>query len=158
MALLQTNLLLLLKLADVTKQKKSLLRKISWLRNPSGSSVVTDGLMISDSVVLTMFLLVDVISTLWYSIQKFILTQVDSLPSLHLQVLSLSSLQAVKLHAVEYRIVRDKDDESVPSSRQQYPIAIRSIDIVITVNGLIGSVRFPSGSIPFHIRSPTDNG
>ncbi len=74
----------------------SLRTKISSLRNPSGSSVVTDGLTISDSVVLTTFLQADVTSTLWYSIQRFTPTQADSLPNLHRQVRSLSSQQAEK--------------------------------------------------------------
>ena len=74
----------------------SLRIKISLLRNHSGSSVVTDGLTISDSVVLTMYLQVVRTSTLWYSIQRYILTQVDSLLSLLRQVLLLSSQQAVK--------------------------------------------------------------
>ncbi len=38
-------------------------KRLSVPRNPSGSSVVTDGLTISDSVVLTMFLQADVTST-----------------------------------------------------------------------------------------------
>ena len=44
-----------LELVDVTLPKKSLLRKNSYLRNLSGSSVVTDGHTTSDSVVLTMY-------------------------------------------------------------------------------------------------------
>ena len=70
--------------------------KISLLRNPSGSSVVTDGLTISDSAVLTMYLQAVRTSTSWYSIQRFTPTQADSLPSLPRQVLLLSSQQAVK--------------------------------------------------------------
>ena len=57
-------------------------RKTSLLRNPSGSSVVTDGLTISDSAVLTMFLQAARTSTSWYSIQRFTPTQADSLPRL----------------------------------------------------------------------------
>ena len=57
----------------------SLRIKISLLRNHSGSSVVTDGLTISDSVVLTMYLQVVRTSTSWYSIQRFTPIQADSL-------------------------------------------------------------------------------
>ena len=61
------KLVQLLRLADVTRLTRSLHRKTSSPRNPSGSSVVTDGLTISDSVVLTMFSQADVTSTLWHS-------------------------------------------------------------------------------------------
>ena len=71
-------------------------QRLSWLRSPSGSSVVTDGLTISDSAALTMYLLPAKISTLWYSIPRFTPTQADSLPRLPRLVLLHSSLLAVK--------------------------------------------------------------
>ena len=83
-------------LLTVMSAKTSLRIKTSWLRNPSGSSVVTDGLTISDLAVLTMFLLLAKTSTSWYSIPRFTPTQADRHPRLPRPVQSLSSLLAVK--------------------------------------------------------------
>ena len=92
----KTNLVAALDGCDCRHAKTSLRTKTSSLRNLSGSSVVTDGLTISDSVVLTTYLQVEKTSTSWYSIQKFTLTQVDSLLRLLRLVLQLSSQQAEK--------------------------------------------------------------
>ena len=104
--------------------------------------MVTDGLTISDSVVLTTFLQADVTSTLWYSIQRFTPTQADSLPSLHRQVRSLSSQQAVKR-------LKKKDMASIAMSYGYVYVAQISMgaDFNQTVKAIAEAEAYPGPSL-----------
>lgn len=79
------------KAQEILKEKEFL------SRSHSGYSVVTDGLMISVTADLIMFLQQTRMSMYSYSIQKFILTQADRLLSLLTLVQSLSSQQQVRM-------------------------------------------------------------
>ncbi len=81
---------------DVIHARTSSRTKISWLRSPSGSSVVTVGLTISDSTALTTYLQAARISTSWYSTLRFTPIQAVRLPRQHRSVQLHSSQQAVK--------------------------------------------------------------
>ena len=94
---LQINSLQHLKLVDAIRLRKFLKKKNSFQRSHSGYSVVTDGLMISVTADLIMFLQQTRMSMYSYSIQKFILTQADRLLSLLTLVQSLSSQQQVRM-------------------------------------------------------------
>ena len=94
---LQINSLQHLKLVDATRLRKFLKKKNSFQRSHSGYSVVTDGLMISVTADLIMFLQQIRMSMYSSSIQKFILTQADRLLSLLTLVQSLSSQQQVRM-------------------------------------------------------------
>ena len=81
---------------DLAEKNEVLKNKDFLAKKSSGYSVVTDGLTISDSAALTMYLQAARTSTSWYSIQRFTPIQADSPPRLRRQVLQHSSQQAVK--------------------------------------------------------------